>query len=81
VDQPQQEMFGADESWLSILASSCARTTTLRARSVNLSNILRWPFWQILVASTQTGQARVTAPLLTPSMVQRSTAVGVCSRT
>jgi hypothetical protein len=25
--------------WLSIRASSCARTTTLRARSVNLSNI------------------------------------------
>jgi len=43
------------ESWLSILASSCARTTTLRARSVNFSNILRWPFWQIPVAGAQNG--------------------------
>jgi hypothetical protein len=39
MDEPEQDVLGADVVVVQHLASSCARTTTRRARSVNLSNI------------------------------------------
>jgi hypothetical protein len=43
VDQAKQDVLGIDVMWLSILASSCTRTTIRPARSVNRSNIYHRP--------------------------------------